>query len=129
MVPARHSKSMSSSTRAFGMGLSRGAARLGLAWMLGVLALGCAARRAPQPLAAGGVLDLRDWDFRKDRALRLAGDWDFFPGQLLRGAQAMEAARIGGRSLPDRWKGGEAFPPGGSGALAPGMGAATYRLR
>ncbi|MDP4096018.1 ATP-binding protein [Paenibacillus sp. P96] len=34
-------------------------------------------------LARQGVLDLSDWDFQNNGAVRLNGDWEFYPGQFL----------------------------------------------
>ncbi|WP_458460438.1 hypothetical protein [Paenibacillus sp.] len=35
------------------------------------------------PQAAGGSLDLTQWDFDRKGAASLKGVWDFYPGQLL----------------------------------------------
>jgi two-component sensor histidine kinase len=83
---------------------------------------GCASSRPPTPVAAGGALDLRSWDFARNGPVSLIGDWDFFPGALLAGKDALEAPRIEGRRIPDRWK-------SGSGGSVAGMGAGTYRLK
>jgi len=76
----------------------------------------------PRPRAAGGLLDLRAWDFKRDGAVSLSGTWVFFPGRLLAPEDA--AAATGGqlRSIPDFWKGNDA------GERA-GRGAGTYRLK
>ncbi|MGO8692251.1 MAG: sensor histidine kinase [Rectinemataceae bacterium] len=81
---------------------------------LSAAVLGCTSPRGPAPVAKGGVLDLRSWDFGRDGDVRLAGDWDFFPGVLLGGSGAIEAPRSMERRVPDRW---------------PGFGACTYRLQ
>lgn len=72
------------------------------------------------PRAIGGVLDLSEWDFRRDGPARLAGEWAFYPKQLLSSAEMKSPAVM--RTVPDQWRGAEA---GGSA----GMGAGTYRLR
>ncbi len=36
-----------------------------------------------QPLAKNGVLDLRDWDFKKDGVVNLEGEWEFYWEKLL----------------------------------------------
>jgi len=79
---------------------------LGLMASLSILALfasGCSGERPRAPLAAGGVLDLRAWNFEREGSVPLSGEWDFFPGALLGGAAALSAPRIGGRRVPDRW--------------------------
>ena len=85
------------------------------------LAIGCASQRPPLPSATGGVLDLRSWDFQRDGAVRLKGDWDFFPRVLLRGEAGLLAPRSGERRVPDLWT----DKTMGS---ARGIGAGTYRL-
>ena len=39
--------------------------------------------RAKQPFAVNGVLDLTQWDFDRDGAVSLDGEWDFYWQQLL----------------------------------------------
>jgi two-component sensor histidine kinase len=89
-------------------------------FLIAYLSGGRPASRPPE--AAGGVVDLRDWDFRRDGPVRLSGEWDFFPGQLLDPAAAVSAVSPLRRSVPDLWKGADA---GG----VRGRGAGTYRLR
>ena len=71
------------------------------------------------PRAVGAVLDLTGWDFQRDGPVSLAGEWEFYPGELLNAAGAEASAMV--RSVPDLWHGAEA---GG----ASGTGAGTYRL-
>jgi two-component sensor histidine kinase len=85
-------------------------------------ACACAAAAPAAPLAAGGALDLRAWDFERQGPVSLVGDWDFFPGALLAGKGALEPPRSAGRGVPDQWRGEEAGSKGGTGA-------ATYRLK
>ena len=75
------------------------------------------------PLAQRGVLDLRAWNFPADGELRLAGEWDFYPGLLLdlASTEGSEAARRE-RRVPDLWRGKDA---GGDA----GQGGGTYRLK
>ena len=35
------------------------------------------------PLAVNGVLDLRNWDFKKDGMIKLDGEWEFYDNELL----------------------------------------------
>ena len=37
----------------------------------------------PKPVAKNGVIDLRDWDFKKDGMVKLDGQWEFYKNQLL----------------------------------------------
>jgi two-component system, sensor histidine kinase ChiS len=39
--------------------------------------------RKEQPIANKGVLDLRNWDFKKDGIVKLNGDWEFYENELL----------------------------------------------
>ena len=39
--------------------------------------------RQSVPKAINGVLDLGDWDFKKDGGIRLSGSWEYYRGQLL----------------------------------------------
>jgi two-component sensor histidine kinase len=88
--------------------------------MISASALSCAMRAPPK--AAGGVLDLRSWDFEADGPAALSGEWDFFPGELLAGDAALSAASPASRIVPDFWAGKVAGPYYGTGS-------GTYRLR
>jgi signal transduction histidine kinase len=78
-----------------------------------------------------GVLDLRDWDFRSRRSLRLVGTWEFWPGILATPDQV----------APDRIAAGALPPPAllavpgvwprqqVDGRPLPPEGIGTYRLR
>jgi two-component system, sensor histidine kinase ChiS len=37
----------------------------------------------PMPVAQNGVLDLRDWDFKKDGMVKLDGQWEYYDKQFL----------------------------------------------
>jgi len=76
--------------------------------------------RREAPRAVGAVLDLSGWNFQRDGPVSLAGEWAFYPGELLDAAGATTSVTT--RFVPDLWRGAEA---GG----ASGMGAGTYRLR
>jgi hypothetical protein len=58
----------------------------------------------PIPRASGGSLDLRDWDFGREGAVRLSGEWRFIPGKLLDGDDAETGWTV--RGVPDFWRGG-----------------------
>jgi two-component sensor histidine kinase/multisubunit Na+/H+ antiporter MnhB subunit len=66
------------------------------------------------PVAVDGLLDLRSWNFERDGPVSLAGEWDFFPGELLAGSAALAAPKRGVRKVPDQWN--------------VGLSAGTYRL-
>jgi two-component sensor histidine kinase len=55
------------------------------------------------PVAVDGFLDLRSWNFERDGPVSLAGEWDFFPGELLAGSAALMAPTRGERKVPDQW--------------------------
>ncbi len=81
-----------------------------------------------QPTAKAGVLDLGDWNFKKDGILSLDGEWEFYWNKLL--------------TSEDFYKGTEKLQPNAyvkvpgvwnsyrvDGKKLPGEGYATYRLR
>jgi two-component sensor histidine kinase len=70
----------------------------------------------------GGLLDLRSWDFERQGAVNLMGQWDFASGVLLDDAGAAGFHAWQTRSVPDFWVKSE-------GGDRPGTGAGTYRLR
>lgn len=125
------------SARALAMILWLGAAWLGAAWLgaglLGAALLGTVApagaaepARTPTPVAVDGVLDLRDWDFRTRRSLRLVGTWEFWPGvlaspdQIAAGSLPPPALLAVPGVWPRQQVDGKPLPPEGTG---------TYRLR
>lgn len=87
-----------------------------------LLVFGCSGIGSAAPAASGGVLDLRQWDFQRNGAVRLIGQWDFFPGRLLAGTNAINAPRASLRNVPDGWT--QAID-----GRAKGTGAGTYRLK
>ncbi len=80
-----------------------------------------------RPVAVKGVIDLRNWDFERDGAINLNGEWEFCWD---RGLTSTDFVRIGSSegcgyiSVPGSWKDHTHF-----GAPLPGAGRATYRLR
>jgi two-component sensor histidine kinase/CheY-like chemotaxis protein len=75
------------------------------------------------------VLDLRSWNFSEYRPAPLVGEWEFFPGVLLRGSEALAASGAETRNVPDSWRFGSLSPADKAAGMAGGMGAGTYRLR
>ncbi len=88
---------------------------------LALFASGCSPDKLDPPRARGGLLDLRAWNFASGD-LPLSGEWDFFPGELLVGAESGSRPSPSTRELPDRWQGEVAGTRGG-------RGAGTYRLK
>ena len=79
------------------------------------------AERASAPVAAEGVLDLRDWSFEADGAVQLTGNWVFCRDALLEpGDPDPPPGSCGMLRVPGLWT---------DAGAAPGRGAATYRLR
>ncbi|MFE5322526.1 sensor histidine kinase [Paenibacillus sp. NPDC056579] len=82
------------------------------------------------PSAVQGVLDLRGWDFVKDGAVELEGEWDFYWNQLLTADQAASAGHGSGSPAADwlrlsrSWNGHVV-----DGQPIPGKGYATYHLK
>jgi 7TM diverse intracellular signalling len=74
-----------------------------------------------EPRASEGELDLRQWDFTKQGALQLSGDWLFYMNQLIEPTEIKKAhgAHI---DFPYTWN-------GVSDSHNSGIGYATYRLR
>jgi len=89
-----------------------------------VLALalcGCVGAQRDPPTASNGVLDLRDWNFERDGAVSIAGDWDFHWGELL-GPGASGGKPLRAEGLWDEVRGGD-------GKRLGAIGYGTYRLR
>jgi two-component sensor histidine kinase len=118
---------------AFRAHASKLALSLGCAALAGFcVALGGCARFEPGriapsgPLAVGGVLDLRSWDFEAKGAVSLAGEWDFASGALVGASDDAVAWQT--RSVPDFWNRVELGERSARG-FKRGTGAGTYRLR
>ncbi|MFT4106447.1 MAG: ATP-binding protein [Lacrimispora sp.] len=79
-----------------------------------------------QPLAKQGRLDLSGWDFSKNGAIRLDGEWEFYWNQLLTPEDFNDANKKtpdGYIKVPSEWKGRIGT------TLLADKGAATYRLK
>ncbi len=76
------------------------------------------------PLATDGVLDLSEWDMKKNGFVNLDGEWDYYADRLLTPTDLESAPPPDARvSIPNAWFGGEA-PDSASGAPY-----GTYRLK
>ncbi len=79
------------------------------------------------PLPAEGILDLREWDFNVDGSIRLDGEWDFFPSELLLNedfAAGKPARKPSLVPVPMLWNNIEM-----AGQPLSGQGYGTYRLK
>jgi two-component sensor histidine kinase len=83
--------------------------------------LSCGLGRPVAPEAKDGVLDLRGWDFSRNGAATLSGEWLFAPRSLLDSSSSGNYSSWEERKVPDVWKAGDREFPGG-------RGAGTYRL-
>lgn len=78
------------------------------------------------PISEGGILDLTEWDFEKNGAVNLDGEWEFYwkqlydPRHFLSGISSMDKKII---MLPRSWNGYEV-----EGVPIEGTGYATFRL-
>jgi len=80
------------------------------------------------PTARRGVLDLTGWDMAADGPVRLDGEWEFYPHQLLTPQDLLDPARSGEARtylLPAPWNREQAD----GGAMGADAGFATVRLR
>jgi two-component sensor histidine kinase len=101
---------------------------LGSALFFSLGSAGCTWTPSASAKAVGGVVDLRSWDFEKEGFVSLTGEWEFFPGLLLEGQEALGARNPVFRRVPDQWKGAAAALPGTQPQRGAGTGAGTYRL-
>ncbi|OBR62247.1 hypothetical protein A7K91_01045 [Paenibacillus oryzae] len=79
--------------------------------------------KAQSPPARDGSLDLSNWDFRKDGLVKLNGEWDFYPGVLVKPASLDALSGKQTIQVPGRWS------ETANGGVMGDQGAGTYRLR
>lgn len=77
------------------------------------------------PLCENGLIDLSDWDFNKYGNVKLNGDWEFYPNELLspenfEGKSLPQALYI---KVPNRWLSEKTH------GIISDKGVGTYRLR
>ncbi|HPU90413.1 MAG TPA: ATP-binding protein [Spirochaetota bacterium] len=80
-----------------------------------------------RPVAVKGVIDLRDWDFERDGAINLNGEWEFCWDRELAPADFTRPENTRGCSyitVPGLWE-----KQNLNGNPLPGEGRATYRLK
>ena len=83
--------------------------------------------RSPGPFAVQGVLDLGGWNLAKDGVVTLDGEWEFCRGRLMEPSDFSDKGDregCGFITVPGLWK-HQRF----NGAMLPGRGSATYRLK
>ncbi len=79
----------------------------------------------PVPTAKNGVLDLRDWDFKKSNsAIPLKGEWKFAWKRFIQGDEAPPENAFSNVRVPHSWR-GKTFGD----EVSDGRGYGTYRLR
>ncbi|MDY6970399.1 MAG: ATP-binding protein, partial [Spirochaetota bacterium] len=79
------------------------------------------------PVAVNGVIDLSDWNYKKDGPVNLDGQWEFYWNQLLEPSDFQKKDNLPGQgfiNLPGLWKNNFI-----NGTNLPGKGYATYRLQ
>ncbi|MBF0398352.1 MAG: HAMP domain-containing histidine kinase [Desulfobacterales bacterium] len=76
-----------------------------------------------QPQAIKGILDLREWDFKKDGNVKLSGEWEFYWKKLLTSEDNLPQ-KSGFITVPGIWNGYVL-----EGNKLPADGYATYRLK
>lgn len=54
-------------------------------------------------MAQRGVLDLTDWSMDKEKIVKLDGEWEFYPGQLLEPGEINEGTQNEYISVPGTW--------------------------
>ncbi len=88
---------------------------------------GCGFPEGGKPVATGGIIDLRKWDFAVHGPISLEGEWELCRGEgpeahdFAKGAKSGECGFV---KIPGLWK--EQFI---GGERLPGRGRVTYRLR
>ena len=100
-------------------------------FLLGCLLLAvcsCADKRLAQAVAVDGTLDLSDWDFDKDGAVGLKGEWRFVWQELLTpmSKKAFWDTYRGTIRVPSKWP--TQRNPNNQEAFLPGHGYGTYVL-
>ncbi|MFM9838629.1 MAG: 7TM-DISM domain-containing protein [Cyclobacteriaceae bacterium] len=86
-------------------------------------ALSHLAQADPEPKAANGEMDLRQWNFAEQSALRLSGQWQFYLNQLVDPTEIKKEGALKNLiDFPSTWN-------GISDSHNSGIGYATYQLR
>jgi PAS domain S-box-containing protein len=99
--------------------------RQGFLWVAMVAMLAGCADHDRMPKAKAGVIDLRAWNFQQNGIAELDGEWQMQWDRFTDPRAPVDAAQPA--VVPGAWN--DLPGPGGSGALLPGHGIATYRLQ
>ncbi len=93
--------------------------------LLLLAATACFGRGQDGPVAKKGILDLRQWDFTKDKAITLDGDWEFYWNQFLSPEEVKNyEGKVSYRQFSKLWQNDSL-----DGQLITPQGYATQRLR
>lgn len=92
--------------------------------ILSQLWVGLSAALTQRPVAVDGVLDLREWDFARQGAIFLDGDWHFWRDRLVAPAQMNADLPHSLLAVPGRWTSQSV-----NGVPLSAEGVGTYRLR
>ncbi len=94
--------------------------------LISVLNFNCSSVNKKQPIAKQGVLDLRNWDFKKDGPLLLKGEWEFFWDKLIDPSEFKNESMQPNDfyEVPSIWNGKLV-----NNQKLGGMGFATFRLK
>ncbi|WP_409345210.1 ATP-binding protein [Paenibacillus sp. MBLB4367] len=89
----------------------------------GILLTYFSIHKKPMPVAVNGTMDLTAWKFEEDGAVRLDGQWEFYPNRLLTHQPSLSTAAAGGLTpatiqVPGSWS-----------KKMDTIGLATYRLQ
>jgi len=79
-----------------------------------------------QPFAEKGILDLKNWDFKKDGVVYLNGNWEFYWNQLIQPKDFRDEKlfnKTGYFKIPDKWNNHQV-----NSKTLTGEGYATFRL-
>ena len=99
-----------------------------LIFILLITLTGCSKQSssAKIPHATKGILNLTDWDFKKDGSVKLDGEWEFYWNELLspEDFESISKNKKNYQTMPSIWNKQKL-----DGKLLPRYGYATYRLK
>ncbi|MCU6711367.1 ATP-binding protein [Paenibacillus sp. J5C_2022] len=89
----------------------------------GLLLTYASLHKKPMPVAQNGVIDLTEWAFQENGVVRLDGQWEFYPHQLL--SRQSSPISVAAEGAAPEW----IQVPGSWSAQMETLGIATYRLQ